>query len=363
MICFCQFSYKYFLLFKVAKLAEGETSVKELLSMTVKQFADQELQQQRELQKEAMAKSTFIEKSRYDELERRRREAMSGATEAWRDRSDTATTSSAEQFTVEVDPSMMTPDSDALMDVDALSSPGHASSPSGKGSFFRSSSEDSEGFGGDGSDGMDASGNSMLLKRTLSDSDNSYAIDQQHSKKARYDPLSSPRRSSSTELTGPSLLQRLKDNSDLTRSYSGDSAENDDGGVALDSTILDEDEDEKAARQQEEALRRLMEEDRQQEKSRAARSHQGPSSSASSSSSKPATATKISVNAVPSIRLLSKESSEQFSITRPSGAAMRASALVSDKYVSGLIFRVMLYSSILNRMLSLYCLNVGGCKV
>lgn len=332
----------------IKKLADGETSVKELLSMTVKQFADQELQQQRELQKEALAKSTFIEKSRYDELDRRRREAMSGATEAWRDSSATAT-SSAEQFTVDIDPLMTTPTIDAggLMDGHHPISPSAStdlSSPNNRGAFFRSTSEDSESFNTDDMTEIERrvleSSGHVSLKRSLSDSDhNSVGSslplsggEKHQMKKPRIESQPSPRRSLSSELTGPSLLQRLKENNDLTRSTSGDSMDESESNLNIDDGGNDFDEEELAARRQQETLRRLMEEEQEKERQKRA-----VVSSAGSTLPKPAPSPKANINTIPSMRLLNKDGTEQFSISRPSGTPIRATALVSDKRVQGLV--------------------------
>lgn len=304
--------------------------------MTVKQFADQELQQQRELQKEALAKSTFIEKSRYDELDRRRREAMSGATEAWRDSSATAT-SSGEQFTVELDPLMTTPTVDAggFMDGHHQNTSTDLSSPNSHGAFFRSTSEDSESFNADDMTEIERrvleSSGHVSLKRSLSDSDQNSAgsslplsgAEKQQMKKPRIESQPSPRRSLSSELTGPSLLQRLKENNDLTRSTSGDSMDDSESHLNIDDGGNDFDEEELAARREQETLRRLMEEEQEKERQKRA----VVSSSVGSTVPKPVPSPKANINTIPSMRLLNKDGTEQFSISRPSGTPDRKSVV------------------------------------
>lgn len=300
-------------------------AVKELLSMTVKQFADQELQQQRELQKEAMAKSTIIELNLNDDRERRHREAMAGGAEAWRDRSDGGTSSTSAQFSSGLDPLMATPSFDSSMDVD-LATPTDLSSPGSGGGFFRTGSDDGE--GGSLSDLerriLDGNSGGGAVKRSLPDQDTVINI----VKKPRTDAMSSPRRQSSGD--GTSLLQRLKENSDLTRSTSGDSGDDADG-VGVEGQ--EDDDEEAVARRQQEALQRLLDEDQEKEK-------QKPSAAPAPSTTavKPAltapglsAAAKANVSTTPSIRLLNKEGAEQFSIVRPHGGTIRASAIVSDK--------------------------------
>lgn len=308
--------------------------------MTVKQFADEDIQQERELQKEALAKNSIIENTD-QQLEQRRRQAMAG-TESWRDGSSGvgSSMSASESFSSQLDPLMATPDTggDTAMDVDNMMMDSSSNDFLTPAPFLRSSSGDENSNDGraleierqilnSSSSSAPSSAPTPTAKRSLdpdagtrftTDRDKRPRLDTSHQGESSSLTPSphSPKAVNSAISSGPSLLQLLKSSAGPNASANSLPASR---STSADQDEEEEDEGSKMSREVEALLQKDKE--RQRQAAMTAKSSVGSGG-------------KSLLSTIPSMRLINKDGGEQVTITRPGGIVITVTGMVSDKYDS-----------------------------